>query len=138
MKTITSHSPEETQSIASDLLSELPDNSVLALHGDLGAGKTCFVKGLAKALGIKQAITSPTFTIVNEYLQPSPLYHIDLYRLGGPDEMFGLGFEEYFEKDGVKAIEWAERAGDLIPEDAVHIDFWTGQMPEERVISVRR
>ena len=82
---IISHSVEDTWNIARSLIDQLPDRAVLALHGELGSGKTCFVQGLAAALDISQAITSPTFTIVNEYSGTRPLYHIDLYRLNSPD-----------------------------------------------------
>jgi tRNA threonylcarbamoyladenosine biosynthesis protein TsaE len=122
-KRIVSHSPEETRQIARDLIREHSGRLVLALHGDLGSGKTCFVQGLAAALGVRRAVTSPTFTIINEYKGPRPLYHVDLYRLNSPDEALGIGFEDYMETDGVTAVEWAERAGDLIPENAIHVYF---------------
>ena len=109
---------------------------VMALHGDLGGGKTCFVRGLARALGINQAVTSPTFTIVNEYRGRRPLYHIDLYRLNGSEEVLSLGFEEYLEANGVIAVEWAERAEGLIPADAIHIHFEALPDPDHRRITV--
>lgn len=131
-----SHSPEETQRIAASLALELPTRAVIALHGDLGAGKTCFVKGLAGALGIQQAITSPTFTIVNEYRGERRLCHIDLYRLGGPDELLALGFDEYLERDGVTAVEWAERGEDVIPPSSLHVYMANTEHPEERTIRI--
>ncbi|MFC1498779.1 tRNA (adenosine(37)-N6)-threonylcarbamoyltransferase complex ATPase subunit type 1 TsaE [Verrucomicrobiota bacterium] len=133
---IISHSVEDTWNIARSLVEQLPDRAVLALYGELGSGKTCFVQGLAAALKIKQAVTSPTFTIVNEYSGTRQLYHIDLYRLNSPDEVLALGFEEYLETNGITAIEWAERAGDLIPASAIHIRFETTQNPDQRKISV--
>ena len=138
MKKHLSNSTEETHAIARELLPALPPNAVIALHGELGSGKTCFVQGLANAMDIKRPITSPTFTIINEYPNPeAPLYHIDLYRIQDPNELTALGFEDYLEKNGIKAIEWAERAQDLIPVDAVHINFETGEEPNTRILTVR-
>ena len=95
----------------------------LALHGDLGAGKTCFIQGYAVALGIDEPITSPTYTLIGEYEGRLPLHHIDLYRLAGPEEALGLGLEEYFDVNGITAIEWAERAEGLLPPDLLHIQI---------------
>jgi tRNA threonylcarbamoyladenosine biosynthesis protein TsaE len=116
-ETWTTHSPEETQAVAAAFALRLRAGCILALHGTLGAGKTCFVKGLAQALGVRLPVTSPTFTIVNEYCGSVPLYHIDLYRISGPDEALALGLEEYIFGDGITAIEWPDRAGDLLPDD---------------------
>lgn len=135
---LISHSPEETRKIAGSLIEKLPRDAAIALHGELGSGKTCFVQGIAIALGIKQAVTSPTFTIVNEYMGTCPLYHIDLFRLNSPDELLALGFEEYLEAEGITVIEWAERAGDLIPGDAIRVCFEIMPNPEERTIVIRR
>ncbi len=115
--------PEETWAVAAQIAARLPIRVVLALHGELGAGKTCFVQGLARALGITRPITSPTFTLVQEYRASRRLVHIDLYRIGSPDELLHLGFEDYLQEDGVVAIEWAERAGDLLPPDTHHLYF---------------
>ena len=121
--TIVSTSPEETRQVAEELVMKLSEPTVLALYGDLGSGKTCFVQGIAAALGITRIITSPTFTLVNEYRAQQSLIHIDLYRITDPDELLSLGFDEYLEPSGITAIEWAERAGDLIPESAISIHF---------------
>lgn len=114
-------SPEETWAVAARLIAAAPARLVLALHGDLGAGKTCFVQGVAQALGIRRPITSPTFTLVQEYRGARRLVHMDLYRIASPADLLHLGFEELLQEDGVVAIEWAERAGDLLPPDAVHL-----------------
>lgn len=135
-KRLVSNSIEETHAIAADLIQDLPRRAVIALHGELGSGKTCFVQGLAVALNIKQPATSPTFTIINEYTGEQPLVHIDLYRLHGSDEVLALGFEDYLEADGITAIEWAERAGDLIPSDAIHITFENMPDPNQRCITL--
>lgn len=135
---VITRSPDETQELARGLLTRLPPaRAVLALDGDLGSGKTCFVQGLARALGVRQPVTSPTFVMVNEYPGGSrPLYHIDLYRLRTPDETLGLGLEEYLDAPGVTVIEWAERAGDLVPADAIRIRFARRGNPDEREISI--
>lgn len=137
-KTVTTTSPEETHRVAADLLKGLGPGTVLALHGELGAGKTCFVQGLAQALGVKRAVSSPTFTLVNEYPGPLPLYHIDLYRIGGVNEAFGLGIEEYLESEGITAIEWAERVAELLPASTIHIRMVAGADPDERTITIER
>ncbi len=121
MRTVETNSPDETWELASALADELGAGTVIALHGELGAGKTCFVQGLAAALGIDEPITSPTYTLIGEYEGRLPLHHIDLYRLSGPVEALGLGLEEYFDANGITAIEWAERAEGLLPPDLIHI-----------------
>jgi tRNA threonylcarbamoyl adenosine modification protein YjeE len=99
---IETASAEETQALAARLEGELPDGAVLCLHGELGAGKTCFVQGLARALGVRRPVGSPTFTLINEYRGKRGLAHIDLYRLRGAADAFGLGVEEYLEHfDGI-------------------------------------
>lgn len=113
-------------------------NHVIALTGTLGAGKTSFVQGLALRLGIREPITSPTFTLVNEYRGGCFLVHIDLYRLRGPDETLALGMEEYFEMPGIVAIEWPDRAEGLLPPSTVqvHLDIVPGTT--HRVIRIDR
>jgi tRNA threonylcarbamoyladenosine biosynthesis protein TsaE len=114
-------SPAETEALAARELGTPPRPGVFALHGALGAGKTCWVRGLARALAITRPITSPTFTLINEYRGSLGLVHMDLYRIAEPEELETIGFEEYLDAGGVIAIEWAERAGDLLPADAVHV-----------------
>ena len=116
---ITTHSEEETIEIAENFESEKFPNMIICLDGDLGSGKTIFTKGIAMALGIKENITSPTFTIVKEYDGELPLYHMDVYRLDGNTE--GIGIEEYFTKGGVVVIEWANTIKDILPEERLEI-----------------
>ena len=123
MRIVETHSPEETWKLAAELADNLGPGTVIALHGDLGAGKTCFIQGYAAALGIAEPVTSPTYTIIGEYEGRLPLHHIDLYRLSGPEEALGLGLEEYFDVNGITAIEWAERAEGLLPPDLLHIQI---------------
>ena len=136
-RTIISNSPEETQSIAETLVAALPESAVIALHGELGSGKTCFVQGIAEALGIDRVITSPTFTMVNEYRGTRPLYHIDLYRIRHPDELAGIGFDDYLDPDGITAIEWPERAGSCLPRVTVQVSFDAMERPTQRRITIQ-
>ena len=143
---ITSRSPEETQAFAKTLAAELStiggsasggkSGAVLALHGELGSGKTCFVQGLARALGVQQAVTSPTFTIVNEYCGRCLLFHMDLYRIQDPQELLSIDFENYFDTEGIIVIEWAERSGNWLPGNTMHIYFETGANLNKRTITM--
>lgn len=118
----TSHSVEETLELAQNFESEKFPNMVICLNGELGSGKTLFVKGIAQALGIDESITSPTFTIVKEYLNGEmPLYHFDVYRLDGNTD--GVGIEEYFNKNGIVVIEWANTIQDILPAERLDIKF---------------
>ena len=113
MATFTSHSPAETESLGEKLGRTAQSGFVFALSGELGAGKTQFVKGLARGLGISARVHSPTFTLVNEYVAGRlKLFHLDLYRLETPEQILSAGIEEFIQPDGVTVIEWAERLGD--------------------------
>lgn len=115
MVTITSD-PSETAQVAERLAAELGPGSVVAVRGDLGAGKTCFVQGLARGLGYTGSVTSPTFTLIHEYRGGRlPLYHVDLYRLTDPQQAVAIGLEDYFDAGGVTVIEWPERVARLLP-----------------------
>ncbi len=123
LRSLTSHSPEETKTIAGKLGSFLEKGDILSLTGDLGAGKTCFVQGLARALDLDLNITSPTFTLIKEYSGHLPLYHFDAYRLSSPQELIELGYEEYFFNSGVTVVEWGDRVASLFPQDFLEIEF---------------
>ena len=112
---VLSQSETETEEWGRRLGQLLGPGDVVLLKGDLGAGKTTFARGLATGLGLKEAVTSPTFTLIHEHPGEVPLFHVDLYRLGGEAEAAGLGLEDYLYGEGVTAIEWPERAGLLIP-----------------------
>ena len=119
---ITSHNEEETIEVAQNIESEKFPNMVICLNGELGSGKTVFTKGLANALGLKDTITSPTFNIIKEYLDGEmPLYHMDVYRLEGNTD--GVGIEDYFKKDGIVVIEWADTIKDILPDERLDIKF---------------
>ena len=110
-----SHSPAETETLGEALGKILTPGTVLAYRGDLGAGKTAFTRGLARGLGAGERVTSPTYTIVNEYLSGRmPLFHFDMYRLGSSDELFDIGWEDYLERGGVCAVEWSENVADAL------------------------
>ena len=134
---LLSHSPEDTEDIGARLAEQLEPGAVVAFTGDLGAGKTAFTRGLARGLGIPDRITSPTFTIVNEYEGGRlPLFHFDMYRLGSADELFDIGWEGYLRRGGVCAVEWSENIADALEEDAVRVDIRRGASDQERVITI--
>ena len=112
---IQTHSPEETEAVGRKLAAQLRPGDVLAYYGDLGAGKTAFTRGLAAGLGVTEPVTSPTYTIVNEYLSGRlPLFHFDMYRLGSADELFDIGWEDYLARGGVCAVEWSENVEEAL------------------------
>lgn len=115
------NSPEETERAAREFAAELRSGDVVCLNGDLGVGKTAFVKGLAEGLGIADYITSPTFTVVNCYHGRLELYHFDVYRIEDCDEMYDIGYEEYVGGDGVAVIEWAENIAEILPAERYDI-----------------
>ena len=136
-RTVTVHSVEETWALARTVAAKLNPGMVLALQGDLGAGKTTFMQGIGGALGVRRPVTSPTFTLSVEYPTPRfKLVHMDLYRLSGPDDLLTIGYPEYLESGAVVAVEWPERAGELIPPDAVRLTFSLTPDAETRNITI--
>lgn len=113
--------PEETYKLGIQLGERLKPGIIISLNGDLGAGKTQFTKGIAKGLGVDDYITSPTFTIVNEYEGRLPFYHFDIYRIDDIEELYEIGFEEYIYGKGVSVIEWGDMIGDILPDDIIYI-----------------
>ena len=137
MAEYVTNSPEETEALGRRLGEKLSPGAVVAFTGDLGAGKTAFTRGLARGLGISERVTSPTFTIVNEYEGGRlPLFHFDLYRLGSADELFDIGWEDYLARGGVCAVEWSENAAGALEEDAVRVDIRRGEGDSRRVITI--
>ena len=122
---IISASAQQTKEIARSIGEKLRKGDILALSGELGSGKTCFTGGLARGLGVdeKYQITSPTFTLINEYPARYRLYHFDVYRIKDYTEFEDLGYEEYFNGEGIVVIEWAEKIAEKLPEDAFLINF---------------
>ena len=132
-----SHSPEETEHIGEELGRTLHAGSVVAYRGGLGMGKTAFTRGLARGLGCRGRVTSPTFTIVNEYSGDIPLFHFDMYRLADADALFDIGWEDYLDRGGVCAVEWSERVDEALPEDTVWVTI--ARHPEQetwRIITI--
>jgi len=114
-------SPKETEKLGQALGAVLQPGTVLAYEGDLGAGKTAFTRGLARGLGAVEAVTSPTYTIVNEYLSGRmPLFHFDMYRLTSADDLWDIGWEDYLDRGGVCAVEWSENVAEAM-EDAIRV-----------------
>ena len=119
--TVITKSPEQTELLGKKFAAFLRPGDVIAYYGDLGAGKTAFTRGLAAGLGIREAVTSPTYTIVNEYLSGRmPLFHFDMYRLSSSEELFDIGWEDYLARGGVCAVEWSENVEDALT-DAISI-----------------
>ena len=113
---------DDTEALGEALARVLTPGSVVAFSGDLGAGKTAFTRGLARGLGIAERVTSPTFTIVNEYEGGRlPLFHFDMYRLTSAEDLFDIGWEDYLSRGGVCAVEWSENVMDALPEDTVWV-----------------
>ncbi len=109
------NAPEQTELVGAKLAQQLTAGTIIAYKGDLGAGKTAFTRGLARGLGTKESVTSPTYTIVNEYLSGRlPLFHFDMYRLHSADELFDIGWDDYLERGGVCAVEWSENVADAL------------------------
>lgn len=117
----TSH--QETEELGTKIGKKLKKGDVISLRGSLGAGKTVIAKGIAKALGINEAIVSPTFTLVQEYEGTLSLYHLDIYRLSGEDEFESMGGEEFLYPDGVTLIEWSEKIDSMLPENTIYINI---------------
>ncbi|MCH7590946.1 tRNA (adenosine(37)-N6)-threonylcarbamoyltransferase complex ATPase subunit type 1 TsaE [PVC group bacterium] len=121
---IVSHSPEETMRLAGVWTTLVEQRGAIGLTGDIGSGKTVFVKGLAVALGIEATlVTSPTFTLIHEYPGKTPLFHFDVYRMNDKNDVFGIGVDEYFSKDGIVAIEWADKVRPVFLKSYTWVEF---------------
>lgn len=133
-----SNSVAETEELGAQLAARLRPGDVVAYTGDLGAGKTAFTRGIARGLGIPERVTSPTFTIVNEYEGGRlPLFHFDLYRLGDPEELFDIGWEDYLARGGVCAVEWSENVAGALEDELIRVDIRRGAHDGQRMISIR-
>lgn len=131
-----SKNEKETEEFACSLAEKYKNDPTFLLYGDLGAGKTAFTRGLAKGYGSKDRVSSPTFTIVHEYGGGFKIYHFDLYRLADEEELFDIGFEEYFGKNTVRVIEWPDAFRNLMPEDSVEVHIrYKGE--SEREIEIK-
>ena len=131
------NSEEETEALGARLAAVLTPGTVVAFTGDLGAGKTAFTRGLARGLGVTDRVTSPTFTIVNEYEGGRlPLFQFDMYRLASSEELFDIGWEDYLQRGGVCAVEWSENVSDALEEDALSVEISRGEQDGQRVIVI--
>lgn len=126
----------QTEALGRRLAAVLSPGAVVAYRGGLGMGKTAFTRGLAQGLGYAGRVTSPTFTIVNEYLAPVPLFHFDVYRLEGPDALFDIGWDDYLDRGGVCAVEWSENIAGALPEGTVFVRFRRGEQDTDRIITI--
>ena len=136
-KEYTTAGEEQTEALGVRLGQLIQPGAVIAYTGDLGAGKTAFTRGLAQGLGIADRVTSPTFNIVNEYEGGRlPLFHFDLYRLGGADELFDIGWEDYLARGGVCAVEWSENAQGALEGPYIKVDIRRGDSDSQRVIGI--
>ncbi len=121
--TIITKNPEKTKNLGKEISKIIKPGDLLAFYGELGAGKTCFIQGISLGLEIKDYVTSPSFTIINEYQGKIPIYHFDLFRLDNAEEILELGYEEYFYGEGLTVIEWAEKIEQLLPKEHLKIDI---------------
>ncbi len=133
------HNEQETIHAGKIFAKGLNAGDVVACYGDLGSGKTRFIKGICEALGVREHVASPTFTIINMYNSGNTIiYHFDLYRINSLDELYELGFEEYTNSDGICLIEWAEKAEGLLPQKRYDIYFQLGETENKREISIKQ
>ncbi|MGF7059819.1 tRNA (adenosine(37)-N6)-threonylcarbamoyltransferase complex ATPase subunit type 1 TsaE [Brassicibacter mesophilus] len=130
------NSVEATEKLGENIGRLLNGGEIICMTGDLGAGKTTLSQSIAKGLDVDEYVTSPTFTIINEYEGRCPLYHFDVYRINDIDEMYDLGYEEYFYSDGVTIIEWANIIEDILPKDKLYIEIKKGSSADEREILI--
>lgn len=132
----STHSPRETAALGERLGGFIQKKCVIAFSGGLGAGKTCFTAGLCRGLGYTGDVTSPTFALINEYIGGRlPIYHFDMYRIAGEDELYAVGFFDYLDAEGVTVVEWSENIGFSLPDDTVFIQF-TGISGNNRDITI--
>ena len=128
----------ETYSVAENFAKTLKRGDVLAFFGSLGMGKTAFIRGLAKGLGITENVSSPTYALVHEYGGNIDLYHFDMYRVSGWDDLYSTGFFDYLEAGGIVAVEWSENVENALPDYAYRIEITKGENDDERIITVRK
>lgn len=136
MQEIITSSPAETESLGERLAEKLKGGEVLALFGGMGMGKTAFTRGLSRGLGILDGVSSPTFALVHEYRGRLPVYHFDMFRVTGWDDLYSTGFFDYLEAGGVLVIEWSENIEAALPPDAIRIEIRQGAKQDERVFRI--
>ena len=134
MQIIETNSELETEQVGEHFAASLPDGAVVAMYGELGSGKTAFVRGMARGMGISMRVSSPTFTIVNEYRGDRELIHFDMYRLASGDELFDIGWEDYLNRGSVCAVEWSENVEDAFYGDEIIVRFEKTSPTARRII----
>jgi tRNA threonylcarbamoyladenosine biosynthesis protein TsaE len=137
LDTVTTHSAEQTEAWAHSFASSLMGGTIIALIGDLGVGKTVIARGIGRGLEVGEAVISPTFNYLLEYSGKLPFYHADLYRIESAAVFSAMGLDEYFERDGIFLIEWAERVLELLPKSALLITIDETDNPTDRIITIR-
>ena len=134
MQIFQTHSEAETEQVGADFAASLPGGTVVAFYGELGSGKTAFVRGMARGMGLKCRVSSPTFTIVNEYEGDRELFHFDMYRLASGDELFDIGWEDYLARGAVCAVEWSENVEDAFTGEEIIVRFEKTGPTDRRII----
>lgn len=136
MQEFTTESPAQTEALGARLAEKLRGNEVIALFGGMGMGKTAFTRGLGRGLGVEDGVSSPTFALVHEYQGKFPVYHFDMFRVSGWDDLYSTGFFDYLESGGVLIVEWSENVEAALPEDAVRITIRQGSGENERIFQM--
>ena len=136
MQRFISNSTEDTIELGKSLAERLNGGTVVAFYGGLGMGKTAFTRGMAKALGVDEEVSSPTFAIVNDYGGTPPLYHFDMYRVENWDDLFASGFFDFYEAGGILAVEWSENIENALPENTVRVTIQRGENDNQRIITI--
>lgn len=136
MKRYVTNSAAQTQQLGETIGKSLPKGAVVALYGGLGMGKTTFVRGLARGLGLEDTVSSPTFALVHEYRGENTLYHFDMYRVSGCDDLYSTGFFDYLDGEARLVCEWSENIEEFLPAGALKIAFAPGEQEEQRIITV--
>ena len=138
MQTFISRSEAQTEAVGEQFAKNLADGSVVAMYGDLGAGKTAFTRGLAHGMGFDGEVSSPTFALVHEYPADIPIYHFDMYRITTWDDLYSTGFFDYLDMGGVLVIEWSENIENCLPENSIRVSISKNDNENERIITLER
>lgn len=136
MQKFVTNNAEETIELGCRLAEKLAGRTVVAFFGGLGMGKTAFTRGMAKALCVKEEVSSPTFAIVNDYGGNPPLYHFDMYRVESWDDLYSSGFFDFYEAGGILAVEWSENIENALPENTIRVEFQRGENDNQRIIII--
>ena len=138
IKNVSVYSPEETEKVGAEFSRMLKSGDFVAFKGDLGAGKTTFIRGMASVLCPKARVQSPTYTVVNEYKGNPPLFHFDMYRITDEDSLYGIGFFDYLDRDGISVCEWSEQIEEYLPEDRYVVEILRTEDNSGRIIKIYR